>query len=231
MHEPAVDGGVTAPGTVSRDGSTDDAQARLSHRRADRHAAVTKTLLLDLFGPVEQRAFAIRLWTGETIAPLHSPVAPLFTLVLNRPSSLRAMLLPTELALGGSAACSGGAASSSIGMSSRTASWFHSAPLHPRLNEQDSRRATSRRFGSTTRGRYGTGLRGSGARGIVRYRWWVKKRRGHGCCTWLLPLRHLHPGASTSFSSCSGGVRMAASFTSHPRAVTSTRRAIRHRQQ
>jgi cyclopropane-fatty-acyl-phospholipid synthase len=65
----------------------------------DPAAAITRSLLLDLFGPPAQRSFAVRLWDGTTEAP--SPAtAPQFTLIIRRPGALRRMLLPpSELAL------------------------------------------------------------------------------------------------------------------------------------
>ena len=60
--------------------------------------SVTRALLEDLFGPPQQRTFALRLWDGTVENPGNEPR---FTLVLNRPGALRRMLLPpTDLALG-----------------------------------------------------------------------------------------------------------------------------------
>ncbi len=65
----------------------------------DRFVALTRAILQDLFGPLEQRAFAVRLWTGETETP-PSLASPPFTLVLHDPGSLRRMLLPpSELSM------------------------------------------------------------------------------------------------------------------------------------
>jgi cyclopropane-fatty-acyl-phospholipid synthase len=51
-----------------------------------------------LFGPAEERTFAIRLWNGLTEVPAHG--RPAFTLVFSRPGALRRMLLPlSELSL------------------------------------------------------------------------------------------------------------------------------------
>jgi cyclopropane-fatty-acyl-phospholipid synthase len=61
---------------------------------------VTLALLEDLFGPLSERPFALRLWDGTVERPGvgHEPS---FTLVLNRSGALRRMLLPpTDLALG-----------------------------------------------------------------------------------------------------------------------------------
>jgi cyclopropane-fatty-acyl-phospholipid synthase len=53
--------------------------------------------LAALFGPPRQRSFAVRYWDGTVEAPASEPR---FTLVLNRPSALRRMLLPpSELAI------------------------------------------------------------------------------------------------------------------------------------
>jgi cyclopropane-fatty-acyl-phospholipid synthase len=65
----------------------------------DPAASTSEMILRGLFGPPEQRTFAVRLWDGtmETPAPTS---APRFTLMLRRPGALRRMLLPpTELAL------------------------------------------------------------------------------------------------------------------------------------
>lgn len=58
----------------------------------------TRELLGELFGPLRERSFAVRFWTGEEDRP---PGEPAFTLVLRRPDALRRMLLPpTERSLG-----------------------------------------------------------------------------------------------------------------------------------
>jgi cyclopropane-fatty-acyl-phospholipid synthase len=59
----------------------------------DRLVALTHTILEELFGPPEQRRFAVRLWNGESEIT-ESSSQPSFTLVLNDPGSLRRMLLP-----------------------------------------------------------------------------------------------------------------------------------------
>lgn len=52
----------------------------------------------ELFGPPEERSFAVRYWSGEEDRPGRDPA---FTLVLRRPDALRRMLLPpTERSLG-----------------------------------------------------------------------------------------------------------------------------------
>ncbi|HEY8312509.1 MAG TPA: cyclopropane-fatty-acyl-phospholipid synthase family protein, partial [Gemmatimonadaceae bacterium] len=59
----------------------------------DRLVALTHTILEELFGPAEQRTFAVRLWNGESEMPA-SKSQPAFTLVLSDPGSLRRMMLP-----------------------------------------------------------------------------------------------------------------------------------------
>ena len=67
-------------------------------REDDRLLALTHTILEELFGPAEQRTFAVRLWNGESELPITSP--PAFTLVISDPGSLRRMLLPpSELSM------------------------------------------------------------------------------------------------------------------------------------
>ncbi|HEY7358758.1 MAG TPA: cyclopropane-fatty-acyl-phospholipid synthase family protein [Ktedonobacterales bacterium] len=59
---------------------------------------VARAVLEELFGPPEQRAWAVRYWDGTIEAP---PSAPAFTLLLRRPGALRRMLLPpSEVAIG-----------------------------------------------------------------------------------------------------------------------------------
>lgn len=61
------------------------------------HAA-TRVVLDDLFGPREQRTFAVRFWDGSVDAPARDS-SP-FSLHLRRPGALRRMLLPlSELSL------------------------------------------------------------------------------------------------------------------------------------
>jgi cyclopropane-fatty-acyl-phospholipid synthase len=58
----------------------------------------TRQILEFLFGPPAGRAFAVRLWTGDTEGPVTD--APAFTLVLQHPGALRRMFVPaTELNL------------------------------------------------------------------------------------------------------------------------------------
>jgi cyclopropane-fatty-acyl-phospholipid synthase len=72
----------------------------------------TQRVLCALFGPREERSFAIRLWNGITEMPLYG--TPLFTIVLKRPGALRRILLPlseislTEAYLSGDADIEGG---------------------------------------------------------------------------------------------------------------------------
>lgn len=67
---------------------------------ADSPLARNRNALAHLFGPVETRTFAVRFWdSGVSDTPARRP--PEFTLVLSRPSSLRAMLVPpSQLRLG-----------------------------------------------------------------------------------------------------------------------------------
>lgn len=61
-----------------------------------RSIELSRTALEALFGPVAERSFAVRYWTGEVDSP--DDATPRFTLVLASPGSLRRMLLPpTEL--------------------------------------------------------------------------------------------------------------------------------------
>jgi cyclopropane-fatty-acyl-phospholipid synthase len=60
--------------------------------------ARTRGILLDLFGPVETRPFAVRFWTGAEDRP---PEDPEFVLVLNHAGALRkALFPPTQAAMG-----------------------------------------------------------------------------------------------------------------------------------
>ncbi len=55
-------------------------------------------ILRALFGPSDQRTFAVRFWDGSLDLP--APEHPQFTLILRRPGALRRMLLPpSELAI------------------------------------------------------------------------------------------------------------------------------------
>lgn len=64
----------------------------------DPHVRLSQSILRDLFGPPERRAFAVRFWDGS--ADLPAPAQPAFTLILRRPGALRRMLLPpSELAI------------------------------------------------------------------------------------------------------------------------------------
>jgi cyclopropane-fatty-acyl-phospholipid synthase len=65
----------------------------------DRLVALTHTILAELFGPAEQRDFAVRLWNRAVETPSSNSQAK-FTLVLESPGSLRRMLLPpSELSM------------------------------------------------------------------------------------------------------------------------------------
>lgn len=73
----------------------------MSAIHAERYVAIARAVFGQLFGPVEQWTFSVRLWTGELVAPEVRAAQASFTLVLKQPSSLRSMLLPpSELALG-----------------------------------------------------------------------------------------------------------------------------------
>jgi cyclopropane-fatty-acyl-phospholipid synthase len=64
----------------------------------DQHILLSQSILRDLFGPPEQRSFAVRFWDGSHDQP--TPAEPQFTLILRRPGALRRMLLPpSELAI------------------------------------------------------------------------------------------------------------------------------------
>jgi cyclopropane-fatty-acyl-phospholipid synthase len=67
---------------------------------ADDFVDRNRRALLHLFGPLASRTFAVRFWTsGVTDRPGRR--SPAFTLVLSRPASLRAMLVPpSQLHLG-----------------------------------------------------------------------------------------------------------------------------------
>jgi cyclopropane-fatty-acyl-phospholipid synthase len=97
-HE-ALSTSVTAPDeTIPIPSSTTSRGSRHADRDP-RWIAVAETVLDMLFGPVEQRSFAVQLWTGALDVPAER--TPHFTLILAHPGSLRRMLLPpSELALG-----------------------------------------------------------------------------------------------------------------------------------
>jgi cyclopropane-fatty-acyl-phospholipid synthase len=66
----------------------------------ERHASITLDLVENLFGGVEPRDFAVRLWDGTVWGPGPGQAAR-FTLLLRHPGALRAMFLPpSELTLG-----------------------------------------------------------------------------------------------------------------------------------
>jgi cyclopropane-fatty-acyl-phospholipid synthase len=65
----------------------------------DRHIALTRTILEDLFGPASKRNFGVRFWNGDSEMPATTAQPP-FTLVLHDAGSLRRMLLPpSELSM------------------------------------------------------------------------------------------------------------------------------------
>ena len=66
-----------------------------------RYRTACERILAEVFGDRDRWTFDVRLWTGATIAATGATARPAFTLVLERPSSLREMLLPpSELAFG-----------------------------------------------------------------------------------------------------------------------------------
>lgn len=66
--------------------------------RASDPAEVTRAVFRELFGPADERGFAVRLWDGSVDGPADGSR---FTLVLRRPEVVRQMLLPpSELAIG-----------------------------------------------------------------------------------------------------------------------------------
>lgn len=74
------------------------APADTPHSASDARIEIAQAVLEELFGPPEQRAWAVRFWDGYTEAPERSPQ---FTLLLRRPGALRRMFLPpSEVALG-----------------------------------------------------------------------------------------------------------------------------------
>src|ERR1051326_8232271 len=59
---------------------------------------IAQAVLYELFGPPEQRSWAVRFWDGAIEGPER---APQFALFLQRPGALRRMLLPpSEIAIG-----------------------------------------------------------------------------------------------------------------------------------
>ena len=62
----------------------------------------TLSLLQDLFGSIQQRDFAVRLWDGSIWRPNAESKEPArFTIVLQHPGALRKMFLPpNDLTLG-----------------------------------------------------------------------------------------------------------------------------------
>ncbi|HXT48080.1 MAG TPA: class I SAM-dependent methyltransferase, partial [Gemmatimonadaceae bacterium] len=75
------------------------AQSSRAPARDDPLLALTRSILADLFGPISERNFAVRLFTGDVDVPASLPNPP-FTLVLHDAGSLRRMLLPpSELSM------------------------------------------------------------------------------------------------------------------------------------
>jgi cyclopropane-fatty-acyl-phospholipid synthase len=70
----------------------------LPNPSGDVSVGIAQAVLSELFGPPEQRAWAVRFWDGTSETPEQPPQ---FTLLLRRPGALRRMLLPpSEVALG-----------------------------------------------------------------------------------------------------------------------------------
>jgi cyclopropane-fatty-acyl-phospholipid synthase len=64
---------------------------------ADRALPHARAVVALLFGPLAERTFDVRYWTGAVET---APIASLFTLCVNRPGALRRMLLPpSELSI------------------------------------------------------------------------------------------------------------------------------------
>jgi cyclopropane-fatty-acyl-phospholipid synthase len=61
------------------------------HYPSDASIGIAQAVLGELFGPPEQRAWAVRFWDGSTEQPEDTPQ---FTLLLRRPGALRRMFLP-----------------------------------------------------------------------------------------------------------------------------------------
>jgi cyclopropane-fatty-acyl-phospholipid synthase len=60
-------------------------------RDRDSLVSVAQRVVADVFGPLEERRFAVRYWDGTAESPLADPP---FTLGINGPSALRRMLVP-----------------------------------------------------------------------------------------------------------------------------------------
>jgi cyclopropane-fatty-acyl-phospholipid synthase len=63
-------------------------------REPDPRVPISQEVVEAVFGPVQERAFAIRYWDG-TFEPAGATSTPDFTLAFQRPGALRRMLLPT----------------------------------------------------------------------------------------------------------------------------------------
>jgi cyclopropane-fatty-acyl-phospholipid synthase len=82
------------------DHQTDRAETVVADSRTDPVRARTQSILRDLFGPAEERDFAVRYWDGTLERP-GAVAAPPFTIVLKHPGSLARMLLPpSQLRIG-----------------------------------------------------------------------------------------------------------------------------------
>lgn len=86
--------------TVRKAGDSVAAEIAIWPRRHSRALARTRALLMEIFGAVDSRTFAVRFWDHSTDAP-SAPGSSRFTLVLRHPNALRRMLIPpTTRALG-----------------------------------------------------------------------------------------------------------------------------------
>ena len=71
----------------------------LSHGRHDPRVPLSQEVVAAIFGPANERRFAVRYWDG-TFEPAGKTSTPEFTVVFQRPGALRRMLLPpSELAI------------------------------------------------------------------------------------------------------------------------------------
>lgn len=96
------DGEDAAPRrAASRNGALDEpsAPAGAEVDASGRELRIARAVLRELFGPVQERHFAVRFWNGVEDCPPALGLLP-FTLVISSPSALRRMLLPpSELSL------------------------------------------------------------------------------------------------------------------------------------
>ncbi len=71
----------------------------LSRRRPDPRVPLSEEVVAAIFGPANERRFAVRYWDGS-IEPAGKTSTPEFTIAFQRPGALRRMLLPpSELAI------------------------------------------------------------------------------------------------------------------------------------